>query len=110
MSILVPMIVPKVYKIITINNWRNFITSGNNKCYGFDNDIKDGFIHLSTEKQLPLVLKKFTNQASVYKLSIDLNESKGVKWEYHKGDIYPHIYGYISLIENITDIEEILLF
>lgn len=77
------------YKVITKTNWNNFIKLNVSKCYGFDNDIKDGFIHLSTIEQLDRTLDKLVPEDKFglkeYKnfniLCIDLDNSKGVRWE-----------------------------
>lgn len=97
------------YKIVSKVNWNNFIKSGAKECNGFDNDLIDGFIHLSTHKQLyDTYIKKY---GSVNKLkdknkfnllAIDLIECKNVRWEPAKnGLIYPHLYSPLILEKNI---------
>ncbi|CAA7259904.1 unnamed protein product [Cyclocybe aegerita] len=66
-------------------------------------DQNDGFIHLSTEKQLPGTLKRFfQSDGLVYILRIDYRKvEKNIKWENGKGTapggigeegIFPHLY------------------
>ena len=60
-------------------------------------DLDDGFIHLSTLKQLPGTLSRFfRDQTNVQILKIDykrLSAFKIVKWEKaSNGDFFPHLY------------------
>lgn len=99
------------YKIVSKVNWSNFIKTGAKECKGFDNDLKDGFIHLSTHEQLyPTFVRKygyFSSVDSTFKrnfnlLAIDLNTSENVKWEKAKnGIVYPHLYSPIILDRNL---------
>lgn len=101
-SIMYPSV---VYKIVSKYNWNNFINSGLNQCNGFENDLKDGFIHLSTHKQLyNTYLKKYNNYNKNHFniIAVDLNNSDSVKWEkYKNGLIYPHLYSPLILDKNI---------
>lgn len=93
------------YKIVTKINWNNFIKSGVKECKGFDNDLIDGFIHLSTHEQLyPTFIKKYNikDKEKFNLISVDLTLSKNVKWEKAKnGIIYPHLYSELILDQNI---------
>jgi uncharacterized protein (DUF952 family) len=95
-----------VYKIVSKVNWTNFIKSGAKECKGFDNDLKDGFIHLSTHEQLySTFIKKYnlSNKDKFNVLAVDLNESEIVKWERTKnGNTYPHLYSPLILNKNIV--------
>jgi len=95
-----------VYKIVSKVNWSNFIGSGNKECWGFENDLKDGFIHLSTHKQLyPTFIKKYhlENKNSLNIIAVNLRESEKVKWEKAKnGIVYPHLYSPLILGKNIV--------
>ncbi len=94
-----------VYKIVSKVNWNNFINSGIKECKGFDNDLKDGFIHLSTHKQLYYTFIKKNNLKDKNQfnlLAVDLRKSEHVKWEKAKNDIvYPHLYSPLILNKNI---------
>lgn len=94
-----------VYKIVSKVNWTNFIKTGAKECKGFENDLRDGFIHLSTHKQLyPTFIKKYnpTDKKKFNVLAIDLKECEHVKWELAKnGIIYPHLYSPLILNKNI---------
>ncbi len=95
-----------VYKIVPKVNWSSFIKSGAKECKGFDNDLRDGFIHLSTHEQLyQTFIKKYNiedkNQFNL--LAVDLKLSENVKWEKAKnGIIYPHIYSSLIPGKNIV--------
>lgn len=91
-----------VYKIVCKTNWSEFIKSGLNECRGFDNDIRDGFIHLSTHEQLlPTFLKKYDIKDK-NKFNILAVDSDKVTWEKAKnGEIYPHLYSPLILGKNI---------
>jgi uncharacterized protein (DUF952 family) len=94
-----------VYKIVSKVNWNKFIKSGSKECKGFDNDLKDGYIHLSTHEQLyPTFIKKYElkNRSKFNVLAVDLNESENVKWERAKnGIVYPHLYSPLIQGKNI---------
>ncbi len=95
-----------VYKIVSKINWYNFIKTGAKECRGFDNDIKDGFIHLSTHEQLySTFIKKYDpkNISDFNLLAIDLHQSECVKWGKGKnGILYPHLYSPLILEKNIV--------
>lgn len=94
-----------VYKIVSKTNWNNFIRSGMRECKGFDNDIRDGFIHLSTHEQLyPTFIKKYklVDKSKFNLLGVDLGCSKDVRWEKaNNGQIYPHLYSNLIIGENV---------
>lgn len=95
-----------VYKIVTKVNWNNFILSGAKECKGFDNDIKDGFIHLSSHKDLySTFICKYKSESvknTCKLIAVDLDLSNNVKWEKGKnGILYPHLYSSLVLNKNI---------
>jgi len=100
-----------VYKIVSKVNWSNFIKSGIKECKGFDNDLTDGFIHLSTHDQLySTFIKKYNNEnKNKYNLlAVDLEQSEDVKWEKAKnGNIYPHLYSPLILDKNIIWVHDL---
>ena len=84
----------KVYKVFTDSEWKLFQNTG--KFGGSADDLRDGFIHLSTEKQLAGVIERFFS--GIHPLYIaefsasDLHE--GLKWEASaSNEVYPHLYG-----------------
>jgi uncharacterized protein (DUF952 family) len=96
-----------VYKIVSKTNWNNLVRSGVKICKGFDNDLTDGFIHMSTAEQLHMTfLKKYNNNTSSKNdynlLGIDLFSLQDVKWEKAKnGLVYPHLYSELVIDKNI---------
>ena len=67
---------------------------------GSPHDSRDGFIHFSTEDQLPGTLQKhYAGQTDLMLLSIEA-ESLGdaLKWEPSRGgDLFPHLYGPLTI-------------
>ena len=63
-------------------------------------DLKDGYIHLSTEEQLAATLDKhFAGHSDVHIATVDLSVlGDTVKWEPSRGgDLFPHIYAELPL-------------
>lgn len=63
-------------------------------------DIADGYIHLSTEAQLPGTLDKhFAGQSDLWIAVVDLPAlGDAVRWEISRGDaLFPHIYADLPL-------------
>jgi uncharacterized protein (DUF952 family) len=63
-------------------------------------DLADGYIHLSTERQLTeTVDKHFAGQSDLWVAAVDLEALGGaVKWEESRGGaLFPHIYGKLPL-------------
>jgi uncharacterized protein (DUF952 family) len=77
-----------IFKILTVPQWKNFKSKG--EFYGSPHDIRDGFIHLATGKQLGSVLEKYFNDVPVYIAGYDpIDFKQDLKWE----NGYPHLYG-----------------
>jgi uncharacterized protein (DUF952 family) len=112
-----------LYKLVPKKTWHTFLSSGQNVCYGFENDIDSGFVHMSTFEQLPQTIKKYRSAEEYRDLNRDLNilgiylRSDEVKWERScklkkinihssctggncKMDCqeYPHLYGPIKYL------------
>ena len=91
-----------IYKICSGTVWEEIrsLTSW----AGSPHDLRDGFIHFSTEDQLAGTLQKhYTGQSDLMLLTIEA-ESLGdtLKWEPSRGgDLFPHLYGALS-IESIV--------
>ncbi len=63
-------------------------------------DLSDGYIHLSTEEQLPETLTKhFGGQDDLHLAAIDLAAlGDAVRWEPSRGgQLFPHLYGKLPL-------------
>lgn len=95
------------YKIESASIWGQSLESGVYK--GSTVDLKDGFIHLSTRKQvLQTFAKYFADQRDLLLIEVDLNAlGDTVKWEKSRGgDLFPHIYG-VMPIAAVVEINEI---
>ncbi len=98
-----PKMASKVYKIFTETEWRNFQDSG--QFSGSSDDLRDGFIHLSTREQVgevverffagirPLYIAEFSGPAFIESLTWETSVS---------GEVYPHLYGGNLLASNVT--------
>ena len=76
---------------------------------GSPHDLRDGFIHFSTEEQLVGTLQKhYAGQTDLMLLRIE-SESHGdaLKWEPSRGgDLFPHLYRPLT-IASIIAVEEL---
>lgn len=82
-----------LYKIVSVPNWTQFVKSGSHKCYGFDNDLTYGFIHLCTLNQMNEVIeKKYKHDNAYFKIDIDSRKVLGIKWKLYKRIYYANIY------------------
>ena len=83
-----------VYKICSKNEWNKAIIE---KIYtGSEVDNRDGFIHLSTKKQLKeTVAKHFKGQENLLIICFRVIKIKDkLKWEISRnGEFFPHYYG-----------------
>ena len=86
------------YKVLTAPQMALLLSEGSFP--GAPVDVADGFIHLSTEAQLPGTLAKhFTGQVGLYLAAVDLAAlGEAVRWEASRGgDQFPHIYAALPL-------------
>jgi uncharacterized protein (DUF952 family) len=84
-----------VYKIFRQEEWQAFQQEGHFK--GSEDDLRDGFIHLSTQQQVDGVIERFF--AGVRPLYVaEFSEPEllqKLKWEDSgSGELYPHLYGF----------------
>ena len=83
-----------VYKVCSKDEWDQAIL---NQFYsGSDVDNKDGFIHLSTKKQLhETVTKHFRGKKNLIIICFSTKKIQDkLKWEVSRnGDLFPHYYG-----------------
>ncbi len=81
-----------VYKILSEQEWESAKTTA--MYAGSALDQKDGFIHLSTQEQLPQTLALyFKNQEGLRLLSFLANDLEELKWEKSRNDLlFPHLY------------------
>lgn len=82
-----------IYKICSQDLWNAAIADG--KFVGAPIDIKDGFIHFSTAKQVrETAAKHFAGQADLLLIEFDETQlGTALKWEVSRGgDLFPHLY------------------
>ena len=81
------------WKILTGPQLASLLTDGS--FAGAPVDLADGYIHLSTEEQLPETLAKhFGGQSDLHLAAVDLAMlGDAVRWEPSRGgQLFPHIY------------------
>lgn len=75
-------------------------------------DVRDGYIHLSSEPQVPGTLERhFGGQSALVLLSVAVDRlPKGaLRWEPSRdGQLFPHLYGTlpVSAVTEVTEIED----
>lgn len=83
-----------IYKIVDATEWREAIRHG--QYAGSADDLRDGYIHLSTAGQLAETARKHFKGRPNLMLVAFLGSSLGpnLKWEPSRGgDMFPHLYG-----------------
>jgi uncharacterized protein (DUF952 family) len=86
------------YKVLTGPQMDELLATGSFS--GAPVDVADGFIHLSTEAQLPGTLEKhFAGQQDLHLAAVDLAAlGDAVRWEVSRGgELFPHVYAALSL-------------
>jgi uncharacterized protein (DUF952 family)/O-methyltransferase involved in polyketide biosynthesis len=76
------------------HEWRDAVAAGVYR--GSAVDVRDGFIHLSTETQLAATLRRhFVGQYDLVLVGLDPRElGDALRWESSRGgDLFPHLYG-----------------
>ncbi len=87
-----------VFKILTTLQWQQLQATG--RLGGSPDDLRDGFIHLSTAPQLPGTLAKhFAGQTGLICVAIETVElGAGLRWEpSREGQLFPHFHGTLHL-------------
>ena len=83
-----------IYKIATVAEWQEAIAAG--RYSGSADDVRDGFIHLSSRSQLPGTLEKhFRGKTDLVLIAFEEDKlGPGLKWETSRGgELFPHFYG-----------------
>ena len=91
------------YKVLTAEQMSRFEHEG--RFEGAPVDLTDGFIHLSTADQLQETIDKhFAGQQGLWLVAVDLDAmGEAVKWEPSRGgQLFPHVYGVLTLDEVIA--------
>lgn len=89
---------PVVYKVLRVREWAEFEASG--RFAGSPDDVRDGFIHLSTEEQLEGTIQRhFAGEAGLVILVCEAAAlGAALRWEAARsGALFPHLYGVLTL-------------
>ena len=108
-SIFVPSNNPPIYKVCSQSVWESIRSL--DEWTGSAHDERDGFIHFSAAHQLAgTVAKHFSGQTNLVLISIDPKRLGGrLRWEPSRdGDLFPHLYGPLSLNAVIESRELVL--
>lgn len=98
-----PAMKQRVYKIFRHAEWQVFQQEGHFK--GSEDDLRDGFIHLSTGQQVDGVIDRFF--PDVHPLYVaEFSEPdflQNLKWEDSgSSELYPHLYGFDLQASDMT--------
>jgi uncharacterized protein (DUF952 family) len=91
-----------IIKLLRADEWTAFQRDG--LFAGSPDDLRDGYIHLSTPEQAPGTLAKwFAGEAGVVALTFDAQSlGDSLKWEESRGGmLFPHLYRPLRLDEVI---------
>ena len=86
----------KIYKICQIQEWQSACITGIYN--GSQVDLKDGFIHFSTQQQLSATARKhFQGQKNLILVEFD-TKNLALTWELSRsGELFPHLYHELSI-------------
>ena len=88
-----------IYKICVSDEWEQ--AQKNGVYTGSSDDIRDGFMHFSTDEQLEGTLQKhFKGIKDLFILSVSVErlDSDKLKWEISRNNKkFPHLYGDLDL-------------
>jgi uncharacterized protein (DUF952 family) len=97
-----------IYKVCTASEWREASVGGVYR--GSAVDVRDGFIHFSTRRQLEETLRRhFAGRRDLVLVrfaAVDLGER--LRWEPSRGgDLFPHLYGElrVSLAREVSRLD-----
>jgi uncharacterized protein (DUF952 family) len=96
-----------VYKVFTEAEWKLFQKTG--QFHGSEDDLRDGFIHLSTKEQLEGVIKRFFSDKTPLYLAKFSSPGflERLNWERSaSGEIYPHLYGFSIQLGDLIDFDK----
>lgn len=89
-----------VIKLLRAAEWAQFQATG--VFAGSPDDLRDGYIHLSTPEQAPATRAKwFAGEAGVMAITVDADRlGDALKWEAARGgQLFPHLYRPLRLEE-----------
>jgi len=88
----------RIYKVLRASEWQEAQARG--VITGSADDLRDGFIHLSTQRQVAGTLERhFAGETGLVVLEIAADRVSAVlKWEPSRGGaLFPHLYGVLPL-------------
>ena len=88
-----------VFKIFRAAEWAAFEMQG--VFEGSADDLKDGFLHLSTAEQLDGTLAKhFKGESGLVVAEVDVGDDPALRWEPSRGSApFPHLYRPLTLAD-----------
>ena len=92
------MRVTTVYKVLRADEWT--AAQAGERYEGSPDDLRDGFVHLSTASQLPGTLDRhFAGETGLMLLAVDAEAlGDALRWETSTGgEAYPHYYGALPM-------------
>jgi uncharacterized protein (DUF952 family) len=90
--------VSEIYKVLRVGEWEAFSTA--DAFAGSADDLRDGFVHLSTGEQLRATVEKhFADEDYLVLLAVDAEAlGEKLKWEPSRGGaLFPHLYGALPM-------------
>ncbi len=103
----IPKHVATIYKICPASAWHEAERSGVYR--GSADDVRDGFIHFSTARQVAgTAAKHFAGQTGLFLVAVDADAlGDALKWEPSRGgELFPHLYGELDLV-SVQDVFEL---
>jgi uncharacterized protein (DUF952 family) len=99
--------VTTIYRIVSRADWAAAQSAGT--FTGAAHDIRDGFIHFSTARQVAeTAAKHYAGQRDLLLLYVDTGAlAAPVKWEVSRGgDLFPHLYGAlpVNAVRRVADL------
>ena len=88
-----PIDIQPIYKIVARAEWEASLPAGSYT--GSADDMRDGFIHLSTGQQLAATARKhFAGQENLFLIAVDVRGlDDALRWEPSRGGaLFPHLY------------------
>jgi uncharacterized protein (DUF952 family) len=82
----------QVFKLLRAAEWAAFEADG--AFAGSPDDLRDGYIHMSTAEQVAGTLARYFTGDDVVELTLDADElGEALRWEASRGGaLFPHLY------------------
>lgn len=96
-----------IIKLLRAAEWAQFQADG--VFAGSADDVRDGYIHLSTPEQAPGTLAKwFAGETGVVALTMDADAlGADLRWEPGRGgQLFPHLYRLLR-IDEVTGVQDV---